>query len=108
MCTQKTRISHGMGIREILTGPEIAETRETPESREFPGNSRTVNSREGKARSHTGGREWEFPIEHPCDGLQGSWRKLGVLYRSVLCWVMAVPMHICGATLSSLSHHPFS
>ena len=33
----------------------------------WDGNSRSSgNPREGKVSSHTGGREWEFPIEHPC------------------------------------------
>ena len=59
MCTQKIGISRRTGIRKIPAGQE------TPESQEFPGNSRTGNSREGKVRSHTGRREWEFPIEHP-------------------------------------------
>ena len=34
--------------------------------REFPGNSRTGNSREGTVLSHMGGMERGFPIEHPC------------------------------------------
>ena len=65
MSTQKMGISHRTGIREIPMGREIPETREIPESREFLGNSRIGNSQEGKVRSHTGGKEWEFPVEHP-------------------------------------------
>ena len=57
-------ISRGMGIPNIPAGREIPEAREIPESQEFPGNSRVGNSREGKGRSHMGGREWEFLVEY--------------------------------------------
>lgn len=58
-------ISHGTGILEIPSGREILEAQEIPESRVFPWNSRMENSRERKLWSHTGGREWKFPVEHP-------------------------------------------
>ena len=62
----ETGIFHGTGIPMIPARREIPEAREIPESREFPGNSRTGNSREGNFPGLTGGREWEFPVEHHC------------------------------------------
>ena len=44
----ETGIFHGTGIPVIPARREIPEARGIPESREFPGNSRTGNSREGK------------------------------------------------------------
>ena len=49
-------------------GQEIPKTQEIHKSWEFPRNSHVGDSREGKVRSHTGGREWEFPVEHPYPG----------------------------------------
>ena len=66
MYSYKMRFSHRIGILEIPAGLEIPETREIPEPQELTGNSCTENSQEGKAPSHTGGREQEFTIEHPC------------------------------------------
>ena len=65
MYTQKRGISRGTVIREIPAGRGFAETRETPESRAFPWNSRTGNSWEGRVGSHMGGREWYFPLNIP-------------------------------------------
>ena len=61
----ETGIFHGTGTPLIPARQEIPEAWEIPESGEFPGNSRTGNSWEGKVRIHTGGREWEFTVEHP-------------------------------------------
>ena len=44
----ETGIFHWMGIPVIPARREIAEAQEIPESREFPGNTRTGNSQEGK------------------------------------------------------------
>ena len=55
-------------VREIPELWEIPEIWEIPKIRKFPGNSRTGNSREGNFPGLTGGREWEFPIEHHCCG----------------------------------------
>ena len=60
-------IFHGTGI------PVIPARREIPEAREFPGNSRTGNSREGKVwasripevREFPGAREIPVPQEIP-------------------------------------------
>ena len=38
------------------------------------------------------------------NGLQGSCRKLGMLYRSALRWAIAAPLQICGAALCFLFH----
>ena len=61
----ETSIFYETEIPVIPARREIPEAREIPESREFPGNSHTGNSREGNLPDLMGGREWEFPVEHP-------------------------------------------
>ena len=64
---RKREFSMGREFYMIPARRETPKAWESPESREFPGNSCTGNSRQGKVWSHTGRREREFPIEHPCN-----------------------------------------